>query len=65
MAKIEFFQPKPRIEDWRVKLNGRTIGSVWRAGEAYITNVTGKAIAATKEAAFKVARKQAKSVTAA
>lgn len=30
---IEFNQPNRRREDWRVVLNGRTVGSVWRAGE--------------------------------
>jgi hypothetical protein len=27
MMRIEFIQPKLRIEDWRVKLNGRTVGA--------------------------------------
>lgn len=63
--KIEFTQPKPRVEDWRVKLNGRTIGSVWRAGDHYITNLATTIHAPTKEAAFKAARQQAKSITAA
>lgn len=64
--KIVFSQPKPRIEDWRVKLDGNTIGSVWRSGEGrYITNCTRAESAATVEAAFKLARKQVKSITAA
>ena len=66
MTKIEFIQPKTRIEDWRVKFGEFTIGSVWRAGEGrYICNCTHAETAATAEAAFKLARKQAKSITAA
>lgn len=61
--KIKFNQPKPRKEDWRVVLNGRTVGSVWRAGENFITNVTHQIKVATQEAAFTEARKQAKSIT--
>ena len=40
MVKIEFFQPKLRIEDWRVKMNGRTVGSVWRCGAGYLVDVS-------------------------
>ena len=65
MKRIEFTQPKPRIEDWRVKLDGRTIGLVWRAGSDYIVSVKTECRAATQEAAFKVARKQARSIAAA
>lgn len=65
MAKIEFTQPKPRIEDWLVKLDGRTVGSVWRAGDCYITSVSSQCKLLTKDAAFKAARKMAKSITAA
>lgn len=66
MIRIEFVQAKPRIEDWRVKLNGRAVGSVWRAGEGrYIANCTHEEPAPTAEAAFKAARKQLKSITAA
>jgi hypothetical protein len=46
-------------------LDDRTIGNVWRAGECYIADVTGKSKELTKEAAFSAARKQAKSVAAA
>jgi hypothetical protein len=63
--KIEFTQPKPRVEDWRVKVGGRTIGSVWRAGDHYIANIATAVRAPTKEAAFLVARQQAKGITAA
>jgi hypothetical protein len=63
--KIEFIQPKPRIEDWRVKVDGRTVGSVWRAGENFIANVTHQINVATKDAAFTAAREQAKRITAA
>ena len=66
MTKIEFIQPKPRIEDWRVKFGGFTVGSVWRAGEGrYIANCTRAETAPTVEAAFKLARKQVKSIAAA
>ncbi|MEO8343304.1 MAG: hypothetical protein ABI536_05745 [Gallionella sp.] len=65
MAKIEFIQPNPRVEDWRVKLDDRTIGNVWRAGKCYIADVTGKSKELTNEAAFSAARKQAKNVAAA
>lgn len=65
MKKIEFAQPKPRIEDWRVKLDGRTVGSVWNTGKDYIAEVTCKVRAPTLEAAFKAARKQVKSIPAA
>ena len=65
MVKIEFFQPKPRIEDWRVKWNGHSVGSVWRAGADYLVSVSRKERAATLDAAFKAARKQVKGLTAA
>lgn len=65
MVKIEFFQPKQRIEDWRVKMNGRTVGSVWRCGAGYLVDVSVKQSAATQEAAFKAARKQLRVLTAA
>ena len=65
MPRVEFIQPKPRIEDWRVKFNGRTVGSVWLAGDYWIADVTAKCKTATKEAAFKAARKQVKSIAAA
>ena len=58
MTKIEFIQARPRIEDWRVKLNGRTIGSVWRAGAGYLVSVSSKEQAATIDDAFKAAKKQ-------
>jgi len=56
--KIEFVQPRPRIEDWRVKLNGLTVGSVWRCGDGYLVSVAVKQSAPTQAAAFKAARKQ-------
>ena len=65
MQRVEFIQPKPRIEDWRVKFNGRTVGAVWLAGEYWIADVSTKCKTATKEEAFKAARKQAKSIAAA
>ncbi len=46
------------IEDWRVKLNGCTVGSVWRRGDGYLVSVSLKQSAPTQEAAFKAARKQ-------
>lgn len=63
--KIEFIQPKPRIEDWRVKLDGRTIGMVWRAANYYVASVTHQRKELTKDAAFEAARKMARSITAA
>ena len=60
--RIEFYQPKPRREDWRVKVNGMTLGLVWRDGDEYIASVKTKARFATKEQAFAAARKQVKSV---
>ena len=66
MPRIQFIQPKPRIEDWRVQFGQFTIGSVWRAGEGrYICNCTHSETAPSVEAAFKLARKQARSITAA
>ena len=66
MPRVEFIQPTPRIEDWRVKFGAFTIGSVWRAGEGrYICNCTHAETVTTAEAAFKAARKQAKSITVA
>ena len=62
MAKIELIQPKPRVEDWRVTLNGRTVGSVWRAGADYIASVSSQCRLPTKEAAFDAARKMAKAI---
>ena len=60
--KVEFIQPKPRIEDWRVILDGRTAGSVWRCRDHYIANVTNQARLATLDDAFKEARRQARGV---
>jgi hypothetical protein len=60
--RIEFYQPKPRHEDWRVMVNGITLGLVWRVGDEYIANVKTKAHFATKEKAFAAARKQVKSI---
>lgn len=65
MIKIEFSQPKPRIEDWRVKLDGRTVGGVWRAGDGYLVSVSRKEQATTLDAAFKAARKQVQGLTGA
>ena len=66
MTKIEFIRPKPRIEDWRVKYGDFTLGNVWRAAEGrYIANCSHAETATTAEAAFKLARKQVKSIIAA
>ncbi len=65
MLKIEFIQPKPRVEDWRIQLNGRTVGSVWRAGDHYVTSLATTIHVPTKEAAFKAARQQAERITGA
>ena len=62
--KLEFNQPKTRYEDWRVLLDGRFIGSVWRGADSfYIANFTRPVKVATKDAAFNAARLQAKSIT--
>lgn len=58
MAKIEFIQPEPGIEDWRVKWEGRFIGVVWRKGADYLAYVTREQSAPTRVAAFKEVRKQ-------
>ena len=58
MEKIEFIQPQPGIEDWRVKSNGRFIGRVWRNGDDYLAYVTCEQSAPTRVAAFKAAKKQ-------
>ena len=55
---VQFVQPKPRIEDWRVLWNGRAVGAVWRCGGVYRASVTSEQDAPTKEAAFKAARDQ-------
>ena len=60
---IRIVQPNPRIEDWRVQVDGRTVGLVWRAGDRYVADVTSKQELATKEAAFKKAREQARRIT--
>jgi hypothetical protein len=60
MTKIEFTQPDRGYEDWRVKMNGNTIGSVWKAEGGYIASVSSEARTATIEQAFDSARKQAK-----
>lgn len=62
--KIEFYQPKPRYEDWRVMVNGMTLGLVWRVGDEYIASVKTQARYATKEKAFSAAREQVKSIAA-
>ncbi|MFZ4534979.1 hypothetical protein [Propionivibrio sp.] len=46
MPRIEFVQPKPRILDWRVQVDGRSIGSGWKCGEAFRVSI------ATMEAAL-------------
>ena len=62
-TKLEFIQPNTRYEDWRVLLHGRCVGSVWRGGDSfYIANVTRPVKVATKDAAFRAARKQATSI---
>jgi hypothetical protein len=61
--KIEFIKPYPRREDWRGKVDGATLGSVWRhckTGEYQVSNVTERF--PTQEAAFKAAKKQIKRV---
>lgn len=60
--RIEFYQPKPRYDDWRVKVNGMTLGLVWRDGDEYIASVKTKARFNTKEKAFAAARKQVKNI---
>lgn len=59
--RIEFKQPNQRREDWRVLLNGRTVGSVWRAGEGrYLVSYSKQEEAPDPAKAFKLARKQLK-----
>ncbi len=61
--KIELIKPYPRREDWRMKVDGLTLGSVWRhnkTGEYLVSNVTERFT--TPEAAFKAAKKQIKRV---
>ena len=58
MEKIEFIQPQPGIEDWRVKWDGRFIGFVWRNGDDYLAYVTSQQSAPTRAAAFKEVRRQ-------
>lgn len=65
MVKIEFSRPNPRIEDWCVKWNGHSVGSVWRAGADYLVSVSHEERATTLDSAFKAARKQVKGLTAA
>lgn len=60
--KIEFIQPKPRVEDWCVKLDGRTAGSVWRCRDHYIASITNQVRLATLDDAFKEARRQARAI---
>jgi hypothetical protein len=60
--RIEFKQPRPRVEDWRVTLGGRTVGSVWNAGPDYIVSVTPKERRPSREEAFQAARRQARSI---
>lgn len=64
MARIEFIQPRPRIEDWRVKVDGRALVLFGRQGKSTIASVRTAVKVATLEAPFKVARKQAKSIPA-
>lgn len=64
--RIEFRQPNQRREDWRVLLNGRTVGSVWRAGEGrYLANCTQQEEAPDLAKAFKLARRQLRGIIAA
>lgn len=64
--RIEFRQPRRGREDWRVLLNGRAVGSVWRAGEGrYLANRTQQEEAPDPARAFKLARKQLKGIAAA
>lgn len=64
VPRIEFDQPKLRVEDWRVKLNGRTVGSVWRCDDGYLVSVLAKQSAPTQEATFAVAKKQLRRLAA-
>ena len=64
MKRIEFVQPNARVDDWRVKVDGRTIGSIWRAGNDYLTSVRTICRSTTLDAAFKAARKQARGLLA-
>ena len=56
--KITFIKPNPRRDDWRVALDGRNIGSVWRCGADYRASVSATETAPTLERAFKAARRQ-------
>ena len=58
--KLEFVQPRPSIQDWRVKLDGRAIGSVWKCGDSFRVSVGTMATAPTLDDAFKVVKKQVK-----
>ena len=64
--RIEFKQPNQRREDWRVQLNGRPVGNVWRAGEGrYLVSCSRQEEAPDADKAFRLARKQLKGIVAA
>lgn len=60
--RIEFKQPRPRLEDWRVMLDGKTVGSVWNAGPDFIVSVIRQERHPSREEAFRAARRQARSI---
>jgi hypothetical protein len=62
--KFEYFKPNPRYDDWRVKVDGRTLGSVWLLKDTgeYMMSVITTERYPTLDAAFKEARKQIKRV---
>lgn len=60
MKRIEFVQPKPRIQDWHVRVDGHRIGSVWQCGESFRVSIARMETAASLDDAFKCARKQVK-----
>ena len=62
MARIEFMQPRPRIQDWCVKIDGRAIGAVWKCGDSFRVSVGTTETAPTLDDAFKAAKKQIKAL---
>lgn len=58
--KITFDRRKPRADDWAVRADGVTCGSLWRAGAEFLVNCSHLERFATIEAAQQAARRQLK-----
>lgn len=59
-SRITIERPKPRVEDWRIKLDGQTVGMVWRCRESYRASVDVEELADSYEDGVKKVKAQIK-----